>query len=253
VYTGSIRQEDEVLTERISRRESRKPYDHARLERRRWILRWLLKHIGFRVLAKVDRVEGLDNFPESGPAILMINHIAFIDPIVILGCLPRNIVPMAKVEAYSYPIIGILPRIWQAIPVHRGEVDRRALRMALEVLSSGEVILVAPEGTRGTCLQRGKEGVAYLGTRSGAPIIPIAIVGTVGFPSISPRRWRQPGAVARLGRPFRFRSYSKRPGRDELRRMTDEAMYVLAAMLPEERRGVYADLSQATTGTIEFV
>lgn len=228
-------------------------YDHARLEQRRWILRWLLTNIGFRVLAKVERVEGLDNFPESGPAILMINHIAFIDPMVVLGFLPRNIVPMAKVEVYSYPIVGIFPRIWQAIPVHRGEIDRRALRMALEVLSSGEVILVAPEGTRGTCLQRGKEGVAYLGTRSRAPIIPTAIVGTDGFPSVSPKRWRQPGAVARLGKPFRFRSSSRRPKGDELRQMTNEAMYVLAAMLPEERRGVYADLSLATTDTIEFV
>ena len=234
-------------------KEMWRPYDHARLERRRWILRWLLTNIGFRILAKVERVEGLDNFPESGPAILMINHIAFIDPMVVLGFLPRNIVPMAKVEAYSYPVLGIFPRICQAIPVHRGEIDRRAVHMALEVLSSGEVILVAPEGTRGTCLQRGKEGVAYLGTRSGASIIPTAIVGTEGFPSISPKRWRQPGAVARLGRPFRFRSSSRRPKGDELRRMTDEAMYVLAAMLPEERRGVYADLSQATADTIEFV
>lgn len=241
-----------MLAGRGHQPEGRRTYDHARLESRRWILRWLLKNIGFRLLAKVDRVEGLDNFPESGPAILMINHIALIDPIVVLGCLPRNIVPMAKVEVYSYPIVGIFPRIWQPIPVHRGEIDRRALRMALEVLSSGEVILVAPEGTRGTRLQRGKEGVAYLGTRSGAPIIPIAIVGTEGFPSVSLKRWRQPGAVARLGRPFRFRSNSRRPKGDELRRMTDEAMYELAAMLPEERRGEYADLSQATTDTIEF-
>ena len=239
--------------ERGHRRGGWRTYDHACFERRRWILRWLLTNIGFRVLAKVERVEGLEHFPKSGPAILMINHIAFIDPIVVLGCLPRNIVPMAKVEAYSYPIVGIFPRIWQAIPVHRGEIDRRALRMALEVLSAGEVILVAPEGTRGTSLQQGKEGIAYLGTRSRAPIVPIAIDGTEGFPSISPKRWRQPGAVARLGRPFRFRSSSRRPKGDELRKMTDEAMYVLAAMLPEERRGVYVDLSQATTDTIEFV
>ena len=238
---------------RERRQEGWQAYDHARLEQRRWILRWLLSNIGFRILAKVERVEGVDNLPERGPAILMINHIAFIDPIVVLGCLPRNIVPMAKVEAYSYPVVGIFPRIWQAIPVHRGEIDRRALRMAFEVLSAGEVILVAPEGTRGKCLQEGKEGVAYLGTRSGAPIVPVAIDGTEGFPSVSPKRWRQPGAVARLGRPFRFRSSSERPKGEELRRMTDEAMYVLSEMLPEERRGVYADLSQATTDTIDFV
>lgn len=228
-------------------------YNHTRFENRRWILRWLLENIGFRVLAKLDRVEGLDNFPEQGPAILMINHIAFIDGIVVIGSVPRNIVPMAKVEAYSYPFLGIFPRIWEVIPVHRGEIDRKALEMALEVLDAGEVILISPEGTRGPCLKRGKEGVAYLGVRSGASIIPVAIEGTEGFPSVSPKRWRQPGAVIRLGRPFKFKSTSSPPERDELRQMTDEAMYVLAAMLPEGRRGAYSDLSKATMDKIEFL
>jgi 1-acyl-sn-glycerol-3-phosphate acyltransferase len=125
--------------------------------------------------------------------------------------------------------------------------------MALEVLSAGEVILVAPEGTRGPCLKRGKVGVAYLASRSDAPVIPVAVEGTKGFPSINPVRWRQGGAVVQLGRPFKFQGVAKRPKRDELRKMTDEAMYVLARMLPETRRGEYADLSQATTETIQFI
>jgi len=224
-------------------------YEHERFERRRWFLRWLIDHIAFHILAKFDRVEGLENFPQEGPAILMINHIAFIDPIVVLACVPRNIVPMAKVEVYRIPGWGIFPRIWHVIPVHRGEVDRRALRMALEVLSAGEVILVAPEGTRGPYLKRGKVGVAYLASRSGAPVIE----GTKGYPSLNPARWRQGGAVIKLGRPFKFHGVSKRPKRDELRKMTDEAMYILAGMLPDARRGAYADLSQATTDTIQFI
>ncbi len=228
-------------------------YNHEHYERRRWFLRWLIDHIAFHTLAKLDRVEGLEHFPREGPAILMINHIAFIDPIVVLAVVPRNIVPMAKVEVYRIPVWGIFPRIWHVIPVHRGEVDRRALRMALEVLSAGEVILVAPEGTRGPCLKRGKEGVAYLASRSDAPVIPVAVEGTKGFPSINPVRWRKGGAVIKLGRPFKFHGISKRPKRDELRKMTDEAMYVLARMLPETRRGVYANLSQATTETIQFI
>jgi 1-acyl-sn-glycerol-3-phosphate acyltransferase len=228
-------------------------YDHERYERRRWFLRWLIDHIAFRTLAKFERVEGLENFPQEGPAILMINHIAFIDPIVVLAVVPRNIVPMAKEEVYRIPVWGIFPRIWHVIPVRRGEVDRRALRMALEVLSTGEVILVAPEGTRGPHLKRGKVGVAYLASRSEAPVVPIAVEGTKGFPSINPVRWRQGGAVIKLGRPFKFHGVSERPKRDELRKMTDEAMYVLARMLPEMRRGEYADLSKATTEMIQFI
>ncbi len=230
-----------------------RPYDHARLERRRWVLRWMIREIGFRCLVKLDRVEGLEHFPATGAAILMINHIAFVDPIVVLACLPRNIVPMAKVEVYRYPVWGVFPWLWGVIPVRRGEVDRRALRHALAVLRAGEVILVAPEGTRGPCLREGKEGVAYLGARTGATVIPVAVEGTCGFPALSLARWRQPGAVVRLGRGFRFRAEGGRPGRQRLRQMTDEAMIVLAGMLPPERQGVYAARVGTRPELLEFV
>jgi 1-acyl-sn-glycerol-3-phosphate acyltransferase len=228
-------------------------YDHQSLESRRWVLRWMIKHIAFNSLMKYGGAEGVENLPERGAAIVMINHIAFVDPIVAMASSPRNIVPMAKVEAFRYPVWGIFPKIWQVIPVHREEVDRAAIRMALDVLSAGEIILVAPEGTRNKSLRQGREGIAYLGARSGAPIIPTAILGSEGFPTINPLRWRGPAAVARFGAPFRFRPTRGRLDRDLLRKMTDEAMYVLAGLLPEERRGHYADLSQATIDTIEFI
>jgi 1-acyl-sn-glycerol-3-phosphate acyltransferase len=229
-------------------------YDHSKYELRRKFLRFLIRSIGLTLLAKVDSFEGQENLPDSGPAILMINHIAFIDPIVMLPFLKRNIVPMAKIEVYDYPVIGIFPHIWGVIPVRREEVDRRAIQQSLEVLRSGEIILVAPEGTRGPELKQGKEGVAYLASRSGAPILPTAIIGTRGFPALrGTRRWRGPGAKFQIGRPFRFRSEYRHAGRDQLRQMTDEAMYVLAAMLPGEQRGYYRNLSAITQETIEFL
>lgn len=229
-------------------------YNHARYEGRRRLCRFLLRWLGFTLLAKIGRVEGLENVPSQGPAILMINHIAFIDPIVVLYVVPRFIVPMAKIEVYDYPFIGIFPRLYGVIPVRREEVDRRAVQQALEVLAAGEIILVAPEGTRGPALKRGKEGIAYLASRSGAPIVPVAVEGTEGFPALRfSRAWRQPGAQVRFGRPFRFRPLYQRAGLEHLRQMTDEAMYVLASMLPPQRRGVYADLSLATQETIEFL
>jgi len=95
-------------------------------------------------------------------------------------------------------------------------------------------------------------GVAYLGARSGAPIVPAAVEGTDGYPSLRLDRSQEPGATVRLGRPFRFKVSSGRLDRELLRRMTDEAMYVLASLLPASRRGYYADLSRATAETIEF-
>jgi 1-acyl-sn-glycerol-3-phosphate acyltransferase len=231
-------------------------YDHARHEPMRRVLRWMITNIGWRFLARIDtaHIAGLENLPSTGPAILMINHIAFIDPVIVLGNLPRNIVPMAKAEVYRIPGWGIFPWLWDVIPVHREELDRRALERALAVLAAGEVILIAPEATRHPALTQGKEGIAYIAHKSGAPIIPVAIANTPGYPTVmGPWNAKKPGAVFQLGRPFRFKPITGRLPRERLRLMTDEALYVLAAMLPDYRRGYYSDLSRATRETIEFL
>ena len=226
-------------------------YDHKRYEVRRRILRFLMKYVGFSLLAKIDQIEGLENVPQSGPAILMINHIAFIDPIVVLNVVPRNVVPLAKEEALNIPGWGIFPRIWEVIPVRREEVDRRAIQQVLHVLRAGEMVLVAPEGTRGPELQRGKEGVAYLASRGEVPIVAVGLSRTQGFPSIrGTSRWKSPGATVRFGRPFMYKSIYRKADRRQLRKMTDEAMYILAELLPSEQRGVYANLEAATKETI---
>lgn len=231
-------------------------YDHSLYEPTRRRLRWMIDNIGWRFMARIDRsrMTGLENLPAAGPALLMINHIAFIDPIVVLGNLPRNVVPLSKAEAYRYPVWGIFVKLWNVIPVHREELDRRALDMALRVLAAGEVVMIAPEATRHPALAEAREGVAYLGIKSGAPVVPVAIGNTQGYPTLlGPWNARQPGAFFQMGRPFRFRPVAGRLPRERLRLMTDEAMYQLAAILPEHRRGHYSDLSQGTTETIELL
>jgi 1-acyl-sn-glycerol-3-phosphate acyltransferase len=226
-------------------------YHHADWEFKRRFLRFLIKYIGFTVLAKVDRVDGLENIPAEGAGILLINHIAFIDPILIIHLLRRNIIPLAKQEVYDYPFIGIFPKLWGVVPVNRHELDREPLKRVMAILKSGEIVLVAPEGTRHHELQVGRVGIAYLASRTGSPVIPVAIDGTPGFPALrTSKRWKEPGAVVRFGKPFHFRPDLSKARSKELRLMTDEAMYILASMLPENRRGVYSELSKATQRTI---
>jgi 1-acyl-sn-glycerol-3-phosphate acyltransferase len=232
---------------------SKRDYLHQQWEPIRKVLRFLMRHVGFRYLVKIDSVEGADQVPEKGPGIIMFNHIAFIDGVAILNTLKRNAVPLVKNEAGAIPLWGIFPALWGAIPIRRGEVDRQALKQALAVLNSGELLLIAPEGTRSPALIEGKEGLAYIAARTEAPIIPAVIEGSEGFPSIDPKRWSLPGARIRFGKPFRFRLTKGRIPREWLRKMTDEAMYRLATLLPPARRGVYADLRRATTETIEFL
>lgn len=247
----------EAEAQKISTAQTHNPkrYRHAEREATRRVLRWLIDNIAWRFLARVDkaRIVGLENLPATGPGILMINHIAFVDPIVVLGNLPRNVVPMAKAEVHNYPVWGVFTRLWDVIPVRRGELDRRAIEKALAVLAAGEVILIAPEATRHAALGQAREGIAYLASKSGAPIIPTAVFSTPGYPTLlGPWNKHLPGAYFHLGRSFRYKTIPGRMPRERLRLMTDEALYVLAAMLPEHRRGHYADLSKASMETIEW-
>ncbi len=241
----------------MSKKRSRKKlkrYNHRAWVPVRLLLRFLLKVIGFTLLVRLDRVDGQENVPKEGPVIFLINHIAFVDPIVVLFVSRRDIVPLAKMEVYDYPFVGIFPRLWGVIPIKRDEIDRAAIRKALEVLKAGQCLLVAPEGTRGEALQRGRDGAAYLASRTDAAIVPVAIEGTVGFPVFrTDKRWNQPGAHICFGKPFRFKPEFSHAKGEVLRKMTDEAIYLLAKDLPEHRRGVYADLSLATEDTIEWL
>lgn len=231
-----------------------KRYNHQSWKLRRRFLRFLLRTIGFTLLVRLDRVDGLENIPQDGPVVFIINHIAFVDPITVLYVVERDIVPMAKVEVYDLPFIGIFPKLWGVIPVKRNEVDREAIQKAFQVLKAGECLLVAPEGTRGESLQQGRDGAAYLASRTQAAIVPVSIEGTVGFPVFrTSARWKNPGVSIRFGRPFRYKFEYQHAKGDQLRKMTDEAMFILAGQLPPARRGVYSALSLATCETIEWL
>jgi 1-acyl-sn-glycerol-3-phosphate acyltransferase len=226
-------------------------YVHDQMKGIRRFLRFLMDNIAFRFLAKIESVEGEDNIPPSGPGIIYMNHTSLVDSVAVVNSVRRDVVPVARFDFADTPVWGIFPKLWGVIPIKRGAVDRDALDQAVRVLDSGELLLYLPEGTRRPALGRAKDGMAFLLSRINVPVIPTALYGVEGFPSLSPKRWAQPGARIRFGKPFRFRIPEGKVPRDWLRKMTDEAMYRLAAMLPPERRGVYGDLTLATTETIE--
>ena len=97
---------------------------------------------------KVD-ICGLENVPRRGPTCLMINHVSYLDPIVVTVGIPfRYTISLSKVENFSIPVAGWFLRKWGHYPIHRGEYDRRALRQTIALLKSGQMVLMAPEGTR---------------------------------------------------------------------------------------------------------
>lgn len=220
---------------------------------RRQIMRTAIRVILMRGLLRVT-VTGLENIPASGPTILMMNHISLLDPILCMGAVDKRfVVAMTKVENMESPILGPLVRWWGAFSVNRGEVDRKALINSIELVKSGTLVLIAPEGTRHPeGLTQPKDGLAYVATKANAVIVPAAISGAVGWMD-DWKRLRRPRIHVNFGRPFRFKTTGRVP-RDVLSAMTDEAMYQLAtAVTDETRRGLYSDLSKATTTYLDFV
>src|SRR4030042_5760798 len=136
-----------------------------------------------RTLCRVHDDE-LAAIPHAGPLLLVANHVNFLDvPIFYTHLIPRSVTGFAKIETWRNPALGFLFSLGGAIPIRRGAVDRTAIGRALEVLRSGRILAVAPEGTRSGDgrLQKAYTGVAVLALDSGAPGWPVAYFGGEKF------------------------------------------------------------------------
>lgn len=221
---------------------------------RRQLLRGLIRTVGFGLLVRVD-VEGLANIPDSGPCILMMNHISALDPVLCMGVVThRFVIPMTKIENVQHPILGPFVRWWGAYSVNRDEVDRKALLNSIELVKSGQLILIAPEGTRHPeGLSRPKDGLTYVATKANAVIVPAAISNAVGWLG-ELKKGHRPQVQVNFGRPFRFNVTGDRVPRETLSAMTEEAMYQLALTVADPAlRGVYSAVEKATTEHLAFV
>ncbi|HET7783161.1 MULTISPECIES: lysophospholipid acyltransferase family protein [Micrococcaceae] len=133
---------------------------------------WILDHLVYRTT-----VTGKDNVPTGGPVIFAANHISFLDGPVMFGASPRPMHILVKQEMFQ----GFLGRVLNAsgqLPVDR-RGDRAALQRCKEVLDAGRCVGILPEGTRGSGAAADiNGGVAWLALNSGAPVVPVAILGT---------------------------------------------------------------------------
>jgi glycerol-3-phosphate dehydrogenase (NAD(P)+) len=167
-----------------------------------WLVRGVLQpffHLWFR-LSRIGR----EHIPQDGPVILAANHRSFLDPFVI-GCMVRR--PcyfVAKKELFSNRLTAWLLNCLGAFPIDRGNADADAMGTAREILERGDVVVIFPEGTRTRPggLGRPRRGVGRLALETGAPVVPVAVIGTEQIR----RGWRiRPHKVRiRAGRPLRF-------------------------------------------------
>ncbi|MGB2710013.1 MAG: lysophospholipid acyltransferase family protein [Conexibacter sp.] len=209
---------------------------------RRFII--LLDRFLTTIYVRKFEVVGRDNVPVEGPLILASNHLNNADPPVVALAMPRYPTFMAKREMIRWPILGPAFRIFGAFPVRRGEADLSALRLACDLVNQGKLLVMFPEGTRSRTggLTRGHPGTALVALRTGAPIMPVAITGSehLGWPWIFLRPWSVKHIKVVVGEPFHLPPV-ERITSEATREATDVIMRRIAAMLPPEYRGVYAE------------
>jgi len=204
------------------------------------------------------RVEGLANIPATGPVIVASNHLSFADSIVIPFVVPRRVAFLAKEDYFTGTgVKGALVRGWfegiGMVPVDRDDTKAAlsSLDTALEILGRGMAFGIYPEGARSRDgrLYRGRTGVAHLALTSGAPVVPVGLVGTERLQPVGARVPHFARVTVRFGKPLDFTGrLDGVPAGRARREVTDEVMAAIQALSGQELAGGYNERdAQPTT------
>ena len=217
------------------------------------------------------RISGWENLPPNGPLILVGNHFSWFEAPLMRVHLPYNAIWLGARELQRNWLFRLLMRLFQAIPVWRGQVDRQALRQGLRVLESNGVLALMPEGginpelqdmvrrgipinhirgihsRKSAKLMRARSGAGYLALRSKARILSVAFLGLEQVID-SWKRLRRPRVEMRIGHAFgpltMARGVRGRARKQAMQDAVDNMMLEVAALLPPENRGDYEDASK---------
>jgi 1-acyl-sn-glycerol-3-phosphate acyltransferase len=217
-----------------------------------WVLKAVLTPI-LRFFYRV-RVEGLEHVPASGPAILASNHVSFSDSVFLPLMVRRRVTFVAKAEYFEDPKTAWIFRALGQIPIKRegGSASERALQSAREVLASGGLFGIYPEGTRSPDgrLYKGHTGVARLALQCRAPILSVAMIGTREAQPIGqvvPRVFMP--ITIRISPPMTYeRHYERLDDPMVLREITDEVMFQLRELSGQDYVNRYAKRKDAVEG-----
>ena len=187
----------------------------------------------------------LDEAPREGALIVAGNHLGVLDALLIYYVVDRRdyIVLVAEYH-HQYTLRRLLVKIAGAIFVDRYQADLAVLREVLQRLKEGGVLIIAPEGTRSKTggLLPGQPGTAYLAAKTGVPVLPVSIVGSEDRLILANlKRFKRTPVKVHFGEPITFQPLSRQGREETLQGYTLEIMCQIAALLPVEYRGVYAD------------
>jgi 1-acyl-sn-glycerol-3-phosphate acyltransferase len=211
----------------------------------RKLFRWFAHNCIVKLTAKLllnVSVEGMENFPKTGPLLIVINHIGDADAVAVVSKLPNPPDAIGKIELYDLPILGKLMDWYGMIWLHRGKPDIRAIKAALDGLAENRIIIIAPEGRYSLtgALEEGSGGAAFLAYKSGAPVLPIAVTGTENenvYGNL--KKLRRAKVHIKVGKMLKV-SNQFETRQEAISHGTNQIMEALANLLPEKYRGEYS-------------
>lgn len=212
----------------------------------RKFVRKLLHYLAVPAFNLITRLEitGQENFPKSGPLIVVGNHFSFVDPACFVRVAPPSLEFVGGSDMPHAPfVLRKFPLLWGYHPLYRGTGAKDSLRAAEAILKQGGILGIFPEaGNWAAVLRPARPGTAYIASRSGASILPIGLVNmTEVFPSLG--RGRRAHIQINIGKPFGpFKAEGRgKKQREQLDEIGHEIMRHIAKLLPPEVRGYYSD------------
>lgn len=198
----------------------------------------------YRLISTVE-IAGLENVPMEGPFIAAANHVGRLDVGLIIVAFPRPDVVLMIAEKYKkYALYRWLVKNLDLLWVDRFNADLAVVRGMQKRLKAGQVLAIAPEGTRSAtgAMQEGWPGAVFIAATAGAPIYPVGLVGTRDREVLANlKRLKRTKIMVTIGRPIVFGPLPRENREAEMAARTAELMCQIAALVPEDYRGVYAD------------
>ncbi len=219
-----------------------KKYPYPQNQVARFFIKALLRFF-FRFFTKLE-VEGLENIPEKGPILVVPNHFDFADSPAVIHVMPQ---PTEFIAGFNMPhapaFVRRFPHWYKVYPAHRGTASTVAMRAAKAIMKQDGFLCIFPEaGSWASVLRPARPGAAFIAVETGARLLPIGIVGTLGmFDKL--KSFERPKITIKIGKPFGPLTAEGRgrKRREKLDELGDEIMLKIKELVPAELHGIYSD------------
>lgn len=207
------------------------------------VIRWLLRRV-IDVIARVE-IRGYEHLPQSGAYVIATNHLGMLDATMLFYSMDRWDVFVPTAEKWEQiPFLKWLGKYLNFIFIDRFNPDLKAMRKIIALMEQGNILVIAPEGTRSRVgsMGEGKPGVSYLAAKLNRPIVPVGLAGTEDKGVLDNlRHFRRTHIMVTAGEAFSLPPLPVKDRDAALKEDTDEIMCRIAALIPPKYRGIYAD------------